>query len=146
MFNAFLALSQLPAALAGWVTGLGLPAWMVVAALLAIYLGLGALMDEIAMLLLTLPVFFPVVMALDLGMAPEALAIWFGVLVLATVGVGLTAPPVGLNVFVVGALARDVPMGTIYRGVAPFILADLVRLVLLFVFPALVLAPVRWLG
>jgi tripartite ATP-independent transporter DctM subunit len=146
MFNAFLALSQLPTALTGWVGGAGLPAPLVIAALLLIYLALGALMDEIAMLLLTLPVFFPVVMALDLGMDPESVAIWFGILVLVTVGVGLTAPPVGLNVFVVGALARDVPMGTIYRGVAPFILADLVRLVLLFAFPAIVLAPVGWLG
>jgi TRAP-type C4-dicarboxylate transport system permease large subunit len=83
----------------------------VLALLLFAYIVLGAVMDELAMILLTLPVFFPVVTALDFGLATtEETAIWFGVLVLVVVGIGLTAPPIGLNVFVVSSLAREVPI------------------------------------
>jgi len=96
-------------------------------------------MDELAMILLTLPIFFPIVTALDLGMMPDDIAIWFGILVLMVVGIGLTAPPIGLNVFVVSALARDVPILETYRGVIPFVAADIVRLALVVAFPALAL-------
>ncbi|HUN11013.1 MAG TPA: TRAP transporter large permease subunit, partial [Rhabdaerophilum sp.] len=75
--------------------------YMVLAAMLAFYILLGAVMDELAMILLTLPVFFPVIQALDFGMLPDEVAIWFGILVLMVVGIGLTAPPIGLNVFVI---------------------------------------------
>ncbi|MBD0274865.1 MAG: TRAP transporter large permease subunit, partial [Acetobacteraceae bacterium] len=106
-----------------------------------------AVMDELAMILLTLPVFFPVVTALDFGLATaEETAIWFGVLVLVVVGIGLTAPPIGLNVFVVSSLARDVPIARTYRGVLPFLLTDVVRLALLVAFPALSLWLVRALA
>jgi C4-dicarboxylate transporter DctM subunit len=91
-------------------------------------------------MLLTIPVIFPTVMALDLfGLAPEAKAIWFGILVLMTVGIGLTAPPVGLNVYVVNGIARDVPMSETYKGVLPFVATDVVRMLLLMFFPALTL-------
>ena len=96
--------------------------------LLVFYILLGGVMDEIAMLLLTLPVFFPVIMSLDFGMDPEETAIWFGILVLVIVGIGLTAPPIGLNVFVMKSIAGRTPITTIYRGVLPFIASDLVRL------------------
>ena len=139
IFNAFLAFSDLPNAAAEAVGGLGLPPYAVLAALLVAYLALGGLMDELAMILLTLPVFFPIVMALDLGMAPESTAIWFGILVLITVGIGLTSPPIGLNVFVMSAIARDVPLTTIFKGVLPFIAMDILRLVLVFLFPGLAL-------
>ncbi len=95
------------------------------------------------MILLTLPVFFPIVSALDFGLAPDETAIWFGILVLIVVGIGLTCPPIGLNVFVVSAIARDVPITAIYRGVLPFIAADIVRLSLVIAFPALALWLVR---
>jgi TRAP-type C4-dicarboxylate transport system permease large subunit len=98
------------------------------------------------MILLTLPVFFPIVMALDFGLDPEEAAIWFGILVLIIVGIGLTAPPIGLNVFVMNAVARDVPITTTYRGVLPFLVTDLVRLVLVAIFPGLALALVRLLA
>ena len=146
VFNAFLALSQLPANLAAAIGALQLPPYAVLAALLACYILLGAVMDELAMLLLTLPVFFPIVTALDFGLGPEETAIWFGIMVLVVVGIGLTAPPIGLNVFVISAIARETPIARTYRGVLPFLAADLVRLALLAAFPALALAMVRWLG
>ena len=145
MFNAFLALSQAPTLLAFWVSDQGFPPYGVLVAFLVVYLLLGAVMDELAMMLLTLPVFFPVITALDFGLTTEETAIWFGILVLATVGIGLTAPPIGLNVFVVSALARDVPLGATYRGVLPYIGMDLIRLALCVAFPWLSLAVVRLL-
>ena len=92
------------------------------------YILLGAVMDELAMLLLTLPVFFPIVQALDFGMPPDEVAIWFGILVLIVVGIGLTAPPIGLNVFVDQLDRQDGPIATTYRGVLPFIATDILRL------------------
>ncbi len=144
VFNAFLALSQAPDLLAVWITEQDFPPYGVLAILLLAYIVLGAVMDELAMILLTLPVFFPVVTALDFGLgSTEETAIWFGILVLVVVGIGLTAPPIGLNVFVISALARDVPIARTYRGVLPFLATDLVRLVLLVAFPALSLWLVR---
>ncbi len=143
VFNAFLALSQAPDLLAMWVSEQGFPPYGVLIAFLAVYIVLGAVMDELAMMLLTLPVFFPVITALDFGLTTEETAIWFGILVLVVVGIGLTAPPIGLNVFVVSGLARDVPIGAIYRGVLPYLLTDFVRLALCVAFPWLSLAVVR---
>lgn len=147
VFNAFLALSQAPDLLALWITEQEFPAYGVLALLLFSYIVLGAMMDELAMILLTLPIFFPMVTALDFGLATtEETAIWFGVLVLVVVGIGLTAPPIGLNVFVVSSLAREVPIARTYRGVLPFLATDLVRLGLLVAFPALSLWLVRALA
>ncbi len=143
VFNAFLALSQAPDLLAMWVSDQGFPPYGVLIAFLAVYIILGAVMDELAMMLLTLPVFFPVITALDFGLTAEETAIWFGILVLVVVGIGLTAPPIGLNVFVVSGLARDVPIGAIYRGVLPYLVTDFVRLGLCVAFPWLSLAVVR---
>jgi len=145
VFDAFLALSQLPTNAAEWVTGLGLAPYAVVAVLLVFYILLGAVMDELAMILLTLPVFFPIVSALDFGMPSDDVAIWFGILVLIVVGIGLTAPPIGLNVFVVSAIARDVPIVATYRSVLPYIAADIIRMALCVAFPALSLTLVHWL-
>jgi TRAP-type C4-dicarboxylate transport system permease large subunit len=103
-------------------------------------------MDELAMILLTLPVFFPVVTALDFGLTTEETAIWFGILVLVVVGIGLTAPPIGLNVFVISSLARQVPIADTYRGVLPFLVADIIRLGLVVLFPGLALWLVRLLA
>jgi C4-dicarboxylate transporter DctM subunit len=146
VFNAFLALSRLPTHAAEVIAGPGFPPYAILAFLLMFYVALGAVMDELAMILLTLPVFFPVVSALDFGLPSEEVAIWFGILVLIVVGVGLTAPPIGLNVFVVSALAKDVPIMATYRAVLPFIAADLVRLLLVMVFPAMALWLVRALS
>jgi C4-dicarboxylate transporter DctM subunit len=146
IFNAFLALSQMPMKAADFITSLGLPPYGVLAAILALYILLGAVMDELAMILLTLPVFFPIVSALDFGMQPDDLAIWFGILLLIVVGIGLTAPPIGLNVFVISAIAKNVPLAQTYRGVLPFIAADVVRLVLVLLFPGLALFLVHLLA
>ena len=138
MMNASLALTAMPAAVAAWVGGLAVPPLAIVAAVLLLYVLLGCVMDELSMLLLTIPVIFPAVMALDLwGLNAEAKAIWFGILVLMTVGIGLIAPPVGLNVYVVNNLARDTPMAETYRGVLPFLVWDALRVVLLLCFPVL---------
>ena len=137
VFNAFLALSQAPDMLAMWITEQGFPPYGVLAAMLLAYIALGAVMDELAMILLTLPVFFPVVTALDFGMDSTDTALWFGILVLIVVGIGLTAPPIGLNVFVVSSLTPDVPIARTYRGVLPFLATDLVRLVICVSFPGL---------
>ena len=98
------------------------------------------------MILLTLPVFFPIVAALDIGLTSEEIAIWFGILVLTVVGIGLTAPPIGLNVFVVSTIARDVPIEATYRGVMPFLAADILKLAVLASFPAISLLLVRALN
>jgi TRAP-type C4-dicarboxylate transport system permease large subunit len=146
VFGAFLALSRLPAIAAETIGASGLSPYMVLIAMLAFYILLGAVMDELAMILLTLPVFFPVIQGLDFGMPPDEVAIWFGILVLIVVGIGLTAPPIGLNVFVISAIARTVPITATYRGVLPFILADVIRLVLVLAMPGLALWLVRWLA
>ena len=146
VFNAFLALSQAPDLLAMWITEQDFPPYGVLLLLLLAYIVLGAVMDELAMILLTLPVFFPVITALDFGLTTEETAIWFGILVLVVVGIGLTAPPIGLNVFVVSGLAKDVPIARTYGGVLPFLATDVIRLGLLVAFPALSLWLVRALS
>jgi len=144
--NATLALTALPAAIAAWVGALPVPAFVIVAAILALYVLLGCVMDELSMLLLTIPVIFPAVMGLDLwGLGAQDKAIWFGILVLMTVGIGLIAPPVGLNVYVVNSLAKDVPMTETYKGVFPFLAWDALRIVLLLLFPVVSLLPLRWM-
>ena len=146
MMNASLALTQMPAALADWVSHLHIHPMFIVAAVLVFYVLLGCVMDELSMLLLTIPVIFPAIMGLDLmGLQGQEKAIWFGILVLMTVGIGLIAPPVGLNVYVVNNLAKDVPMSETYKGVFPFLAWDGLRVLLLLAFPLISLGLVRLL-
>jgi C4-dicarboxylate transporter, DctM subunit len=145
LMNAALALTQVPAQLASTVAGWGLSPVMVVAAILLFYVVLGAVMDELSMILLTIPIFFPMVIGLDFGMPKESVAIWFGIMVLMTVGFGLLAPPVGLNVYIVNGMARDVPIGESYRGVMPFLISDTIRTIVLLLFPAISLWLVKFL-
>lgn len=145
MMNASLALTQMPTGLAHWVSQLQVPPLLIVGAVLVFYVLLGCVMDELSMMLLTIPVLFPAIMGLDLwGLNAESKAIWFGILVLMTVGIGMTAPPVGLNVYVVNNIARDVPMGQTYRGVWPFLAWDALRLALVLFFPAVTLGLMSW--
>jgi tripartite ATP-independent transporter DctM subunit len=146
LMNAALALTQVPGQLAGLVQGWGLPPLAVVGAILLFYVVLGSVMDELSMILLTIPIFFPVVVGLDFGLPRESVAIWFGILVLVTVGFGMLAPPVGLNVYVVNGMARDVPLAESYRGVLPFLLWDVLRMGLLLFFPPLSLWLVQYVG
>jgi len=104
---------------------------------LLFYVVLGAVMDELSMILLTIPIFFPMIMGLDFGMSKELTAIWFGIMVLMTVGFGLLAPPVGLNVYVVNSMAKDVPISESYKGVMPFLISDTLRTLLLLFFPGI---------
>ena len=140
MMNSSLALTQMPARLADWVGQLDVAPVAIVGCVLLLYVVLGCVMDELSMLLLTIPVIFPTIMALDLwGLNPEMKAIWFGILVLMTVGIGLIAPPVGLNVYVVNSIAKDVSMNETYKGVLPFLASDFLRTVVLLFFPGMAL-------
>ncbi|WP_274585638.1 TRAP transporter large permease [Neisseria leonii] len=147
VLNAFFALSQMPAGVAEWVAGSGLPAWAVLLAIILIYLILGCVMDSLSMILLTIPVFLPVIMGMDFfGLNPTDKAVWFGVLALMVVEVGLITPPVGMNIFVVNSMAKGVPMKETYRGVLPFLCSDLIRIVLLAFVPPVTLGLVYWLS
>jgi len=146
IMNSALALTQVPVQLARWVDGLGWEPLTVLALILAFYIVAGFFMDELAVMLLTVPIVFPTIMALDFGLPPEHVAIWFGILLLVTVSFGLLSPPVGLIVYVVNGMARNVPIGESYRGVVPFLCADLVRLALLFSFPGITLWVLQFFG
>ena len=141
LFGYFMALSQMPQAIAAWLAALKVAPVVVLWGIIATYIVLGALMDELAMILLTVPIFYPVITSV--GYDP----IWFGVVIVVVVQIGLIAPPIGLNVFVIGGMARDVPLATIYRGVMPFVAAMVVLLVILTAWPGLaLLLPRRMLG
>jgi C4-dicarboxylate transporter DctM subunit len=144
VLSSFLAFTQLPQAVAEWLAGSGLNAWVVLTFILLIYLALGCVMDSLSMILLTIPIFFPAIMQLDFGLSPEDTAIWFGIIALIVVEVGLITPPVGMNLFVINSMARTVPMIETYRGVLPFIAADIVRTIILVAFPPITLIAV-WL-
>ncbi|MDP3519371.1 MAG: TRAP transporter large permease [Hydrogenophaga sp.] len=146
MMNVALALTQVPAQLAALIKGLELAPVVVVAGILLFYVVLGAVMDELSMILLTIPIFFPVIMGLDFGMSQEHTAIWFGIMVLMTVGFGLLAPPVGLNVYVVNGMSKGVPIAESYRGVLPFLASDVIRTTLLLLFPPISLWLVQFVG
>ena len=146
LMNSALALTQVPAQLASVVGSWGLSPVMVVAAIMLFYCVLGAVMDELSMILLTIPIFFPMIMGLDFGMPKESVAIWFGIMVLMTVGFGMLAPPVGLNVYVVNGLAKDVPLSESYKGVMPFLISDTLRTIVLLLFPGISLWLVKYLN
>ena len=146
LMNAALALTQVPAQLATLVGSWGLSPVAVVAAILLFYVVLGAVMDELSMILLTIPIFFPMVMGLDFGMSKESTAIWFGIMVLMTVGFGLLAPPVGLNVYIVNGMAKGIPIAESYRGVMPFLISDTLRTILLLFFPPISLWAVKYIA
>lgn len=138
LLNASLALSQMPVELAGWVQNSGMSPLMVLGAILLIYLVLGCVMDSLAMILLTIPIFYPIIMELDFfGMTQADKSIWFGILALMVVEIGLVTPPVGMNLFVINKLARDVPMRETTIGVLPFIVSDFVRILVLIAFPSI---------
>ena len=138
-FNSFIALTQLPNQLGEIALKNNLSPYLIVACILVLYLFLGCLMDSLAMILLTIPVFFPLIMTLDFGMSAEETAIWFGILTLIVVEVGLITPPVGLNVFIINKMAGDVSITDTFKGVLPFLCSDILRVILLFSFPGITL-------
>ena len=143
VFNIFLAFSQLPQEAARWVVELGVSPWTVLGAILLTYLVFGCVMDSLSMILLTVPIFFPIVSILDFGLSPEETALWFGILVLIVVEVGLITPPVGMNLFIINQMADNVPLGRTFAGAVPFVATDLVRVLVLVLFPVITLGLVR---
>jgi C4-dicarboxylate transporter DctM subunit len=139
IYGSYMALSELPLSIAEMISGTQLSPFMVVILILVIYIGLGAVMDGLAMILITVPVFLPILLGLDLGMSNEAKAIWFGILVLSVVETGLITPPVGLNVYVINSLAPDVSLVETFKGVVPFVISDFFRLATIVGFPAVAL-------
>lgn len=140
MINASLALSQLPAQLADVVGHLQISPLVVMAGIMIFYIVLGCVMDEMSMILLTVPTLFPVILGMDFfGLDAADKAQWFGILILTVCAIGMIFPPVGLNVYIMNGLAKDVPMTETYKGVLPFLLTDFIRLGLLIAFPGLAL-------
>jgi tripartite ATP-independent transporter DctM subunit len=133
LFGYFLTITQVPQKVTGFLTGLGVGAYGVLALIMLMYLVLGCLMDALAMIILTVPIIFPVVT--ELGFDP----IWFGVIIVMTVELGLIHPPVGMNVFVIKSVVHDVTFSSIFKGVLPFIATDILRLIILIAFPIIAL-------
>ena len=133
LFGYFLTVTQTPQKVTEFLTGLGVGRYGVLALIMLMYLVLGCLMDSLAMVILTVPIIFPVI--IHLGFDP----IWFGIIIVMTVELGLIHPPVGMIVFVIKSVVQDVKFTTIFKGVLPFIITDLIRLVILIAFPIIAL-------
>ena len=129
LFSYFLALSTIPTAVSTWIAGLGVSKYIILVIIVAIYFLLGCFLDSVSMMVLTLPVIFPVIVTI--GFDP----IWFGVLLVLMMEAGLITPPVGLNIYTIAGIAKDVPMGTIFRGAMPFLLSIIATAIILTVFP-----------
>ena len=133
LFSYFMALTQLPNSVTAWVQQLGVAPWVVILMMVVFYVVLGCFLDAISMILITVPVFLP--LAAGLGYD----GIWFGIVVLVAVEVGMITPPVGLNIFVIRGQMPDIALADVYRGVVPFLAAHFVLIALLMVIPALAL-------
>jgi C4-dicarboxylate transporter DctM subunit len=133
LFGYFLTVTQTPQKVTEFMTGLGIGRYGVLTLMMLMYLVLGCLMDSLAMIILTVPIVFPVIK--ELGFDP----IWFGVIIVMTVELGLIHPPVGMNIFVIKSVIEDVKMSTMFYGVIPFIITDILRLIILIAFPIIAL-------
>jgi tripartite ATP-independent transporter DctM subunit len=129
LFNNFLVLSAVPDAIGTWIGGLNMTPTAILVIILLIYLVLGCALDSLAMILLTIPIFFPVVA--NLGYDP----IWFGIIVVMVVELGLITPPIGMNVFIIKGMAPEVALGQIYKGVLPFVVAQILLIAMIVMFP-----------
>lgn len=133
LFNNFLILASMPTLVSGWITALPLGKTAILLVILGMYFVLGCLLDSLAMILLTIPIVFPIIQAL--GYDP----VWFGIIIVMVVELGLITPPIGMNVFVIKGIARDVPLETIFRGAMPFVAAQVVLILVLVAFPQIAL-------
>jgi tripartite ATP-independent transporter DctM subunit len=139
IFSFFMTLSGLPEEIVGSIEASGLSKWTILIMLFLMFLLLGSIFDTIAAMVITLPFVFPLI--LSLGFDP----IWWGVIMVIVMEIGMITPPIGMNVFIMHGMARHIPLTTIFKGIAPFVVADLVRLALVTVFPALALwLPTVW--
>ena len=146
VFNNFLALARVPQFAAEFITTQGFSPWAVLTAILLLYLVFGTLMDSLSMILLTIPIFYPIVVLLDFGLSPAEFGLWFGILILVVVEVGLITPPVGLNLFIINKMSPGTSLSETYKGVLPFVASDILRVILLVTVPAISLFLVRILG
>ncbi len=133
VFCKMLAITTIPATLAAWIGGLNVSRYVIIALMTLVYLFLGMIMDEMPMIMLTVPIFLPIIKAL--GFNP----IWFGVYVIMVMELGAITPPVGLNCFIINGIAKDVPLSSIYRGVLPFVVTVFIAIALLTAFPSIAL-------
>ena len=133
IFGYFLTISEIPAQLSGWIAGLGYNRFIVMSIIIFMYVILGCFMEGYAIMVLTIPIIYPLV--LDLGFDP----IWFGIIITVVIEMGLITPPLGINVFVIGGIAEDVPMYTVFKGIIPFWMAMVLCVVLLVAFPQIAL-------
>ena len=137
--NSFLALSQLPQVSAAWVADQAFNPWVVMIIVLIFYLIMGCVMDSLSMILLTVPIIYPMMSVLDFGLTPDEFGIWFGILVLIVVEVGLITPPVGMNLFIINSMSPETRLSHTYRGVMPFVASDIIRTAILVIFPPITL-------
>ncbi|AUM75182.1 TRAP transporter large permease [Paracoccus jeotgali] len=139
IFGNFITFAGLPSALSDLIEQMGLGPWSVLLVIVLIYLLLGCVLESLSMILLTVPVFYPLVISLDFGVAalqdPDAILIWFAVIVVVVTEISLITPPIGMNVFVLRSVLPDVPLKTIFRGVYPFWFADIARLAIIIAVP-----------
>ena len=142
-YNSFLALSQVPQEISGFIVEQGFNPWFILIIILGLYLVFGCVMDSLSMILLTVPIFFPIISVLEFGLTPEETAIWFGILVLIVVEVGLITPPVGMNLFVINAMDKTTKIVETYKSVFPFVLSDIIRTGILVAFPGITLFLLR---
>lgn len=138
VFGHFLQITNVPTSLAQWMADLALPGWGIMLMIIGFYLIAGAFLDALALVMLTIPIFYPVV--LKLGFDP----IWFGVVIVLVTQMGVISPPVGVNVYVVSGMDRAVPLASVFKGALPFLLALIFGTLLLLAFPQLVTVPVSW--
>ncbi len=146
LLNTFLGYTGTPRLLAAAIADTAVPPMVVLLIMVAIFIALGTLMDSLSMILLLLPIFWPIILGLDFAMDVDDLRVWFSIIALIVVEVGLITPPVGLNIYVINSMADDVPMRDSFAGVLPFLAADAVRIALLLAFPAIALALPRLLA
>ncbi len=139
IFNAFLGFSELPLFAADFFQNAGLSPFVVLLGMIILYILLGFVMDSLSMILLTVPIFWPIIAGLDFGLGPDETKLWFGIITLIVVEMGLITPPVGLNVFVINSMAKDVPMLETFKGVVPFITSDFIRVAIIIAFPVITL-------
>lgn len=146
LLKIFMARGGVPQAAAEMMVNSGLSAYSILIILLIALIVLGCLMDSLSMILLAIPFFWPVISELDFGLGPEELKVWFGILSLIVVELGLITPPVGMNVFIISAMSKDTPMSETFKGVLPFFGAEVIRVAILLAFPAISLWLPRFLG
>ncbi|WP_282153389.1 TRAP transporter large permease [Ruegeria atlantica] len=143
VFNSFLSSAQVPQTLAAYFFEAQVSPWTILIGMLLLYLVLGTVMDSLAMIFLTVPIFIPIITQLDFGIPPAEVGIWFGILVLMSAEIGLITPPVGMNLFVINAMSKGVGIGQTYRGALPFVLSDIIRITVLVAFPSITMFMVR---